>query len=247
MIKIQNKNRLLHEKMRPRSIICSSLRQKTCLLLFLALSLTLSACGHASESSAEMPGSTGGGAGTAESGRETLASDPHGQEDPTGESPRETLPGTTAKENDGDDPEEDPWAEGYYFDEELTAALWERFATDYTNNTDMGSPSRTMTEEFLGQLDEMSKTWLYHGASDSDTEKAMLDMHFQLPDDPAGLERGLQSVKAAIYSLRGNDPDTLQARILLGNTEPTFYLFMRAYYSEAEEKTRVYMINGLVW
>lgn len=144
-------------------------------------------------------------------------------------------------------PEEDPWAEGYFYDAALSAALWECFATDNTNNTDRTDPSRTMSEDFLAELDRRAAAWLWEGISDGETEHAMLALSFRYPDDPPGTERGMKSVKASVYSLKGRDPDGLAARIRLGNTEACFYLFLRAYYSPNDDRTRVYMINGLIW
>ncbi len=144
-------------------------------------------------------------------------------------------------------PEEDPRAEGYFYDEALTEALRAAFVTENTNNTDESSLSRTMTEEHLWQLNETAQTWLYENISDSEAEELLMLKTFHFSDDTPGTERGMRTAKAAVYLLRGNDPETLHSRILLGNTEPCFYLFLRAYYSEAENRTRVYMINGLVW
>ena len=129
----------------------------------------------------------------------------------------------------------------------LTEALRAAFATENTNNTDESSLSRTMTEEHLWQLNETAQTWLYENISDSEAEELLMLKTFHFSDDAPGTERGMRTAKAAVYLLRGNDPETLHSRILLGNTEPCFYLFLRAYYSEAENRTRVYMINGLVW
>ena len=144
-------------------------------------------------------------------------------------------------------PEEDPWAEGYFYDEALTAALWKRFATENTNDTDESRPTCTMTRDFLEELDSRAHAWLYDGISDSDTEHAMLALSFRFPGDAPDTERGMKSVRAGIYSFQGSDPDSLAARVRLGNTEACFYLFLRAYYSPAEDRTRIYMINGLVW
>ena len=127
-----------------------------------------------------------------------------------------------------DAPEEDPWAEGYFYDEDLTEALWKAFATENTNNTEESSPSRTMTRDFLEKLNAEA-------------------MSFRFPSDPADTARGLRSVRAAVYGLKGRDAETLSARILLGNTEPCFYLFLRAYYAPDQDRVRVYMVNGLVW
>ena len=150
-------------------------------------------------------------------------------------------------ESTADGPEEDPWAEGYFYDEELTAALFAAFAVENTNNTDISSPARSVTAELLQQLNEAALAWFYDGVSDRETEEAMKQFSGRFPDDPPGTARRMQSVKAAVYRLNGSDPEMLRARILLGNTEACFYLFLRAYYSEAENRTRVYMINGLIW
>lgn len=147
----------------------------------------------------------------------------------------------------GEGPEEDPWAEGYYYDEALTRELWERFATENTNDTDESRLTCTMTQDFLDELDRRAGLWLYEGISDRETEQAMRALSFRFPRDAPETERGLKSVRAGIYSFAGRDPDGLAARVRLGNTEACFYLFLRAYYSPAEERTRIYMINGLVW
>lgn len=146
-----------------------------------------------------------------------------------------------------DPPEEDPWAEGYYFDEVLTAALWKQFATENTNDTEGSRLSPTMTRDFLEELNCRANAWLYEGVSDRETENAMLALSFRFPGDAPDTAHGLKSVRAGIYSFGGADPDGHAARIRLGNTEACFYLFLRAYYSEAEDRTRIYMINGLVW
>ena len=154
---------------------------------------------------------------------------------------------SAGSEEPGERPEEDPWAEGYYYDEELSRALWDLFATENTNDTDESRISCTMTQDFLEELNRRAHAWLYDGLTDSETEHAMLALSFRFPKDPPDTQRGMKSAKAGIYSLKGRDPGTLAARIRLGNTEACFYLFLRAYYSPAEERTRVYMINGLVW
>ncbi len=146
-----------------------------------------------------------------------------------------------------DAPEEDPWAEGYFYDEALTEALWKAFATENTNNTEESSPSRTMTRDFLEKLNAEAAKWLYEGIPDEEAEQKLLAMSFRFPSDPADTARGLRSVRAAVYGLKGRDAETLSARILLGNTEPCFYLFLRAYYAPDQDRVRVYMINGLLW
>lgn len=203
---------------------------------FLALLLALAACGR------KEPGTS------TDTAEETTV--------PPAES---TVPRTTSGESSAaagtavsgssaeDAPEEDPWAEGYYYDEALTAALWERFATENTNDTDESRPACTMTRDFLEELDSRAHAWLYDGISDRDTEHAMLALSFRFPNDAPDTERGMKSVRAGIYSFQGSDPDGLAARIRLGNTEACFYLFLRAYYSPSEDRTRIYMINGLVW
>ena len=104
-----------------------------------------------------------------------------------------------------------------------------------------------MTRDFLEELNCRANAWLYEGVSDRETENAMLALSFRFPGDAPDTAHGLKSVRAGIYSFGGADPDGLAARIRLGNTEACFYLFLRAYYSEAEDRTRIYMINGLVW
>ena len=58
---------------------------------------------------------------------------------------------------------------------------------------------------------------------------------------------GMDGGAFVTMGLKIRDPDSLAARIRLGNTEACFYLFLRAYYSASEDRTRIYMINGLVW
>ena len=144
-------------------------------------------------------------------------------------------------------PEEDPWAEGYFYDEALTAGLWALFATENTNNTGAGSPDRSMTKDFLALLDGIAEKWLYEGTPDSEAEQEMKALSFRFPTDLPETQRGIKSVKAAVYGLSGNDPEQLKARILLGNSEACFYLYLRAYYSPELDRCRVYMVNGLVW
>ena len=144
-------------------------------------------------------------------------------------------------------PEEDPWAEGYYYDEALTKELYQGFASVNTNNTDNGDPNRCMTGKYLEELNGVAEAWLYGGMSDSEAETALKLASFRFDDDPAETERGMRTAKAGVYSLKGNDPETLAERIRLGNSEACFYLFLRAYFNETEERTRVYMINGLIW
>ena len=204
-------------------------------VLAAALLLSLCACGRKTESTAEPQ--TEGTPAPAES----MASQSSAQVSSTEHSAAAESPSGSE-----DAPEEDPWAEGYYYDEALTAALWERFATADTNDAGSG-PGRTMTQDFLEELDRRARAWLWDGISDRDTEHAMLALSFRFPNDPPDTVRGLKSVKAGIYSFAGTDPDSLAARIRLGNTEACFYLFLRAYYSPAEGRTRIYMINGLVW
>ncbi|MBQ6294039.1 MAG: hypothetical protein IJK77_09345 [Lachnospiraceae bacterium] len=210
---------------------------KTLLMSVLAAAVLISlcTCGRKTESTAEP--STDQTAAPAES----TAMQPSAQESSFAHStPVESPSGSE------DAPEEDPWAEGYYYDEALTDALWERFATADTN--DAGSdPGCTMTQDFLEELDRRAHAWLYDGISDRDTENAMLALTFRFPNDPPETARDLKSVKAGVYSFNGTDPDGLAARIRLGNTEACFYLFLRAYYSPADGRTRIYMINGLVW
>ena len=204
-------------------------------VLAAVLLMSLCACGRKTESTAEP--STDRTAAPAESTAMQPSAQPGSTEHST---PAESPSGTEAA------PEEDPWAEGYFYDEALTIALWERFATADTN--DAGSdPGCTMTQDFLGELDRRANAWLWDGISDRDTENAMLALTFRFPNDPPETERGLKSVKAGVYSFNGNDADGLAARIRLGNTEACFYLFLRAYYSPADGRTRIYMINGLVW
>ena len=104
-----------------------------------------------------------------------------------------------------------------------------------------------MTRDYLEELNRRACAWLYDGVSDRETENAMLALSFRFPDDAPNAARGMKSVRAGIYSFGGANPDGLAARIRLGNTEACFYLFLRAYYSETEDRTRIYMINGLVW
>ena len=211
---------------------------KSLLLFVLAAArlLGLCACGRKTESTAEpqTEGTPAPAESTAAQSSAQVSSTDYG-------TPAESSSGSE------DAREEDPWAEGYYYDEALTAALWERFATADTNDTDGTDRGRTMTQDFLEELDRRARAWLWDGISDRDTEHAMLALSFRFPNDPPDTMRGLKSVKAGIYSFAGTDPDALAARIRLGNTEACFYLFLRAYYSPAEGRTRIYMINGLVW
>lgn len=200
----------------------------------LMAALIFGACGRRKESTAESPETTS-----------SITTAPTESEAETQQPSPQTPSGT--QDPSAEVPEEDPWAEGYFYDEALSAALWERFATDNTNNTDRKDPSCTMSEDFLEELERRAQAWLYDGISDADTEHAMLALSFRFADDPPDASRGMKTVKAAVYGLKGNDPDGLAARIRLGNTEACFYLFLRAYYSPAEDRTRVYMINGLVW
>ena len=194
----------------------------------------LCACGKKQESTADP------GTGTQpETAKEATASAPYA------EASSAAIP--TESRTAADASEEDPWAEGYYFDEALTAALWQRFTVENTNETGGSGKPPVMTRDFLEELDRRAGLWLYDGISDEETERAMLALSFRFPDDVPGTERGLKSVKAGVYSLGGRDPDGLAARIRLGNTEACFYLFLRAYYSPEEDRSRVYMINGLVW
>ena len=198
--------------------------------------MSLCACGRKTESTAE--------AQTEETPApaESTTLQPSAQDSsPAHSTPMENSSGAE------DAPEEDPWAEGYYFDEALTAALWERFATENTNDTDESNLGCTMTQDFLDELDRRAHAWLWDGISDRDTEHAMLALSFRFPNDSPETARGLKSVKAGVYSFNGSEPDSLAARIRLGNTEACFYLFLRAYYSPADGRTRIYMINGLVW
>ena len=214
------------------------LRSAALLAAFL-LGACVTGCGKAEPGSPEETESSMPPASAAESSAaaQTYASEAPSSPAPSGSSE------TAAPEG----PEEDPRAEGYFYDEALTEALRAAFATENTNNTDESSLSRTMTEEHLWQLNETAQTWLYENISDSEAEELLMLKTFHFSDDAPGTERGMRTAKATVYLLRGNDPKTLHSRILLGNTEPCFYLFLRAYYSEAENRTRVYMINGLVW
>ncbi len=205
-------------------------------VLAAAVLMALCACGKRQESTAAPGTETETAAAEKSTAAETV---------PERSSAAPFSEGSTA--DAADTPEEDPWAEGYYFDEALTATLWENFATENTNDTGGGRLSPTMTRDFLEELDRRANAWLYDGVSDRETENAMLALSFRFPDDAPGTAHGLKSVRAGIYSFSGADPDGLAARIRLGNTEACFYLFLRAYYSETEERTRIYMINGLVW
>ncbi len=210
-----------------------------CLLtaaLAAAVLISLCACGRKTESTAEPP------TDQTPAPAESTILQPSVQAGSAAHSTPADNPSGTE-----DAPEEDPWAEGYFYDEALTAALWERFATENTNETDESRPGCTMTQDFLEELDCRAHAWLWDGISDRDTENAMLAFTFRFPNDPPETEHGLKSVKAGVYSFIGNDPDGLAARIRLGNTEACFYLFLRAYYSPADGRTRIYMINGLVW
>ena len=157
------------------------------------------------------------------------------------------VPETASSGEEGEQPEEDPWAESYYYDEALSAAVREVFTVDNTNNTDEEDPFCSMTEDFLEELDRRAALWLYEGVSDRETEQAMRALSFRFPGDKPEITRGMQSVRAGVYSLKGRDAESLAARIRLGNPEACFYLFLRAYYNAAEDRTRIYMINGLVW
>ena len=205
-------------------------------VLAAAVLLVLCACGRKQESTAEPGTETETAAAAQTTAPETAA------EISSAAPSSESITADVA-----DPPEEDPWAEGYYFDEDLTAALWERFSTENTNDTGGGRLSPTMTRDYLEELNRRACAWLYDGVSDRETENAMLALSFRFPDDAPDAARGMKSVRAGIYSFGGADPDGLAARIRLGNTEACFYLFLRAYYSETEDRTRIYMINGLVW
>lgn len=201
-----------------------------------ALAALACACGKKEESTPE-------GAETVLSSEMTEPAPPStrsGGQEASQESPASSDPA-------GEAPEEDPWAEGYYYDAALSEALWERFATENTNNTDRDDPACAMSGDFLEELNRRAGRWLWEGVSDGDTEHAMLALSFRFPDDPPDFSRGMRSVKAGVYALKGREPDGLAARIRLGNTEACFYLFLRVYYSAAEDRTRVYMVNGLVW
>ena len=206
------------------------------LIALAALLLALSACGKKGQET---------GTDTAEetSAKPTESAVPQTTSAESSAAAGTAVPGSSAE----DAPEEAPWAEGYFYDEALSAALWERFATENTNDTDENHPACTMTRDFLEELDRRAHAWLYDGISDRDTEQAMLSLSFRFPNDAPDTERGMKSVRAGIYSFKGADPDALAERIRLGNTEACFYLFLRAYYSPAEDRTRIYMINGLVW
>ncbi len=227
--------RIKHDQ-KSKSFLCL---RAACLMAVLMLSAWITGCGKAEKSSTEEP--------------ESIAPPVSSEESSTAPQPSSSEPLSSAASSGSDEtsapegPEEDPRAEGYFYDEALTEALWAAFATENTNNTDESSLSRTMTEEQLWQLNETALTWLYENVSDSEAEELLRMKSFHFSDDAPGTERSMRTAKAAVYLLRGNDPETLHSRILLGNTEPCFYLFLRAYYSETENRTRVYMINGLLW
>lgn len=104
-----------------------------------------------------------------------------------------------------------------------------------------------MTGDFLLLLDAMAEKWLYEGTPDSEAEEEMMALSFRFPEDPPEIQRGLKSVKAAVYGLSGSDPEQLKSRILLGNSEACFYLYLRVYSAPGPGRCRVYMVNGLVW
>ena len=204
-------------------------------VLAMALLFCLCACGRRPESHTDTDA-----AGETETAVPSAAAE-------TGTHPAASSAEEPAESSSAGTAEEDPWAEGYFLDEALTAALRQRFATENTNDTDESHPSRTMTEDFLAELDRRAGLWLYEGVPDRETEQAMLALSFRFPGEAQDAEHGLKSVRAGVYGFKGNDPDALAARIRLGNAEPCFYLFLRAYYSETEDRSRIYMINGLVW
>ena len=202
------------------------------------LLLCICACGRKKEESVPETATVPGTAQESEH-ESTAASAPQPSPAPSSVESRETE--AAGK------PEEDPCAEGYFYDEALSKALFDSFATANTNNTGEADPERIMTKAYLDQLNETAGKWLYNSLSDREAETALQQFAFRFQDDPPEAEHRLRTVRAAVYWLRGNDPATLADRIRLGNPEACFYLFLRAYYSETENRTRVYMINGLIW
>ena len=101
---------------------------------------TLCACGKKQESTADP------GTGTQpETAKEATASAPYA------EASSAAIP--TESRTAADASEEDPWAEGYYFDEALTAALWQRFAVENTNETGGSGKTKALWHGMKQTLD----------------------------------------------------------------------------------------------
>lgn len=155
--------------------------------------------------------------------------------------------GASGKQLDEEPPREDPQKKGFYYDEKLTEDLFDTLAIANTNNTDLSSTARTMTAEFYQRLECLSLNWFWGNISTGELAERMSALEFDWPDITYIPRPGVRNMEANIYEFSGHDFEKLLHRIMYVNLTARHYLFMRVYYSETEDLTRIYMVNGLVW
>lgn len=199
-------------------------------------------------------GSLRGRGNTEDSTEETAAfsaAETHTAEKPSAASSlppeTETRPAQPTAENDPKDGTSDPQAEGYYFDAELTEILTAYFTDGMTNVTDPADPHRSLSASHKRKLDELAEKWRLGELGDEAAKEKMEQLSFRWPDESSKAEHSLAQSAVNVYRCSGCDPLMLRNRIRLSNTAARHYLYLRVYYSEEEDRCRIYMINGMIF
>lgn len=144
-------------------------------------------------------------------------------------------------------PPEDPQAEGFLLDPELTDRLYALFAGDLTNNTDAEDPFRSISPDMKKELDGLAEEFAAGLLSADELKEKLKGQSFIWPGDKLGLLHPLGDFSARCYLYPGRDMALARDRILLTNTAARHYLFLRVYYHAGQDAVRIYMVNGLIY
>nr|MBQ6241916.1 DNA internalization-related competence protein ComEC/Rec2 [Lachnospiraceae bacterium] len=200
--------------------------------------------GNASATETHRGTETGAGAGTPSSSWPITA--PAGTEEDL--SAEITLSPRIPERNAGrGGPPEDPQADGFYLDLNLTDRLYELFAGDLTNNTDPDDPFRSLSSDMKKELDALAEEFAAGTLSADELKESVKGKSFIWPGDKAGLLHPLGDFSARCYLYPGRDMSLAKERILLTNLTPRHYLFLRVYYHPGQNAVRIYMVNGLIY
>lgn len=144
-------------------------------------------------------------------------------------------------------PPEDPQAEGFWLDMNLTDRLYELFAGDLTNNTDSGDPFRSISPDMKTELDTLAEDFAAGNLTADELKEKLKGKSFIWPGDKLGLLHPLGDFSARCYVYPGRDMALAKERIQLTNVAARHYLFLRVYYHPGQDAVRIYMVNGLIY